>query len=834
METNYLQNPWKVIIYNPVTAENLHTKIFIGAVPQKVAAAIEDPRRNAQILRDYYGADYNQKLGLDIKDLSSAYINPKKTLEKFGAGNIKFDKKAAALGKDPEKEFSRDVDFSDIEQLLHSAPNVKNKNKLVESEISQEDLTITHTSEISYEQSISLFPEDKLSEVKEKIFLSTGIPTYRQHLFYIENNHVETTYNLITDSIQNIDIRSIAEGIKNGSESKLYGAPIDKRLYENRKIIKVEALDTFKILDNVKSMAPHLFVTDLAFFTANVRTQLIDMLSDTYQFELFYFGFIVKYWPQLTQECFHDFILSENEMAHKYPDLARNKLMLQSIYKNEKEIIDYNYKNLPRALNYVSSSGISIAVTQMTAIVTGEKVLLDIRNLFDYLRVSRCVPEIHGYVTHENKKILLRKTHALNGSDIQFPPGNAMKSGITIAISLRRSDQETFHKKATASTTENEQNRYMFLNIWPNGKYFIRTVWNEEDEYGFDDIIKIMKDFTDPIISLVNSLGRHVFISGSMLSRVSRKNISYQGLNICIFWKKVMLESTFKMVKSFWELYMKARVTAPRNVQQFDKYEFLFRKGIYDFDASLIERIIIASNGLFLTNSYEYLSNPSIKQKWLQNYDGRVVQMSHRTTDVRFEVLDIREKEFIFFYRYIICFIYRAATDEKVLNSFKAVATYKNVKKLKKLRLADPELFNLKKYGSKKVYSVICQNKHQPIIYNAEELKTMPAAEVKRLTKYWNFTLRKPAYYGCPTKKYPHLRFMTGVHPKHYCLPCCNKKPESGENAKVHQICLKEHSYFESKESNVASRHIMAYGKEIDIGRLSKLPQNSLRRLLFD
>jgi hypothetical protein len=90
-----------------------------------------------------------------------------------------------------------------------------------------------------------------------------------------------------------------------------------------------------------------------------------------------------------------------------------------------------------------------------------------------------------------------------------------------------------------------------------------------------------MKKFTDPIIHGINNLGRYAFIAGNELPVITKQNINYQGLNICVFWKKVMLESTFKVVKSLWEPYMRARITGPRNVQQFDKYEFLFRKGMY-------------------------------------------------------------------------------------------------------------------------------------------------------------------------------------------------------------------------------------------------------------
>lgn len=727
-----------------------------------------------------------------------------------------------------------DIDDSDIEALLNE-PTLADTTparaaKSITSSVSAEELRAEFEPGIEYITDIHVYPEDKFNELKDKVYLATNIPAYRQHMFYLDRNRLHTSYKVYAEGIYNIDIRKIMQ-----FRDTVHGIPIDKFLYDIRSSIRVEALDTFKVLEDTVGNNV-VYVVDLAQFTSRSHSQLMDVVNDTYQFELFYYGFVIKYWPQLTQECFYDYMVSEPELQHKYPELAKNKINLASVYKTEREIIDFNYKNITKALSYADSS-VTIAITQMIATVSGSRVMLNIRNLFDKLRVTRIIPEIHAYVEHNNKRYLLRKRHIRNGSDIQFPSGSLMKNGITIAISLKKSDQESFHAKSTISTMENEQSRYLFLNIWPNGKYFVKTVWNEEDELGFDDIIKIMKKFTDPIIHGINNLGRYAFISGSELPLMTKQNVNYQGLNICVFWKKVMLESTFKVVRGLWEPYMRARITGQRNVQQFDKYEFLFRKGMYQFDSTAIERIVTASNNIVLNNHYAYLSNNTIKQKWDQNYDGRIVRMSHRTTDVRFEVSDIREQEFQTFYTYIVIFVYRALLDEKVKTALITSRSYKDVKKLRKLREQDPELYNLKKYGSKKVYSIICQNQRQPLIYTPDELKNMPAAEVKKLTQYWNFTLNKPAYYGCPNKKYPHLSFMVNAHPRHYCLPCCNKKSQSSEESKktrINSVCLQKHKYLnaDTSEGNI-SRHVMNYGKDIDIGRLSKLPQTSIKNLLF-
>lgn len=876
MSTNpFITSPLTCVIYDPIKNINRKTYVFLGDVPKNIYTAVSgydrasarDRQQYDKLLKEFYGSDYRSKLALDIKNPTSAYLNWKEgaieggqcmsddpsveeteqyidrllrttivednNIEQPSQHQFVHPKTPAFAGGAVDDE----IDLSDIEDLLKEEPKDKSektpsKQRLIDT-ISYDELKADFEPGVEYVRDVHVYPEDKFTELKEKIYLATNIPTYRQHLFHFNRNRIQTTYKLWADGLYKVDIRELPT-----FKDNVLSVPIDKYLYDIRGEVRIEAMDMFHILIESLNLDNVIYVVDLAQFTYKLHSQLMNIIDDTYYFELFYFGFVVKYWPQLTKECFYDYMRNEPELQHKYPDLAKNKQALEHIHKVEKEIIDYNYKHMIKAMSWAEHAGITIAITQMIATVSGNRVQLNIRNLFDKLRVTRCIPEIHAYIEHNGKRYLLRKRHIKNASDIQFPSGSLMKNGITLAISLRKTDQDNFHAKSSISTMENEQSRYLFLNIWPNGKYYIRTVWNEEDELGFEDIIRVMKRFTDPIINGINALGRYVFINGTSLPPISKQNINYQGLNICVFWKKVLLESTFKLIKTLWDPYMKARITGPRNVQQFDRYEYVFRKGMYDFDTTVIERIVTASNNIILNNYYAYLSNNAIKQKWDQNYDGRIVRMSHRTTAIRFEVSDIREKEFLLFFRYIVLFVYSAANDARVKQALVSTKTYENVKKLRKLREQDPELYNLKKHGSKKVYSILCQNQRQPLIYTQDEIKNLSNSEMKRLTQYWNFTLNKPAFYGCPNRKYPHLSFTVDAHPKHYCLPCCSKalSNEESKKTRVTSICLAKHKHplVESAVEGPSSRHVMNYGKDIDVGRLSKLPNSAVKNLLYN
>lgn len=819
----FIETPPAIIVWDPITRESKSAFIPLGDVPNAIYAACEG--KKSAILRDYYGPSYKEKLLIDVK-LSSLVPN---TREGAGAESINNEssEQRGTVGKNASIR-GGDIDLDEIEDLLSESVSADKRSA---SAIKVQGVINVHLPEgVTYVRDVAIYPEDRFDELKDKIYLATGIPPYRQHIFYIVGNTSTTVYKLYTDGIVMTDIRSM------NAAATVYGLPIDKSIYDQRDVAKVEALDVFQTLETSLGLDNRIFVVDLGSFTNPRRTQLLDLLKDTYQFELLYYGFILKYWPQLTLDCFRDYISDESDLQHKYPDLAPQISTLRTIYKQERAIVDANYRQMPKLLSLADSSAFGLAITQMVAQVSNSGIMLNIRNVFEHFHCTVDIPEIHAWIEHENKRYILVKKH-VQSEEIIFPSGNIMRSGITFAISLRGlRDSSRSDSTSVENRTASEQSRYLFLNIWPSGKYHIKSVWNEEDEFGFDETTAVMKKYVDPIIAEINKLGYYAFISIGKLTPISKAVLTYQGLTVCLFWKRVLTESTYKIIKTLWEPYFRAQITRVRNVQQFDKYEFSLSKGMYQYDNTAIERIISASNNITVNNYYAHLSNQQIRQKWDQNYTGRTLRMSHRTTDVRFEISDIRELEFRTAQIYILGFIYAASNNAEVRAASNLQRDYTDVKKLRKLREQDPELYNLKKYGSKKVYSIVCQNQRQPIIYTEDELRSMSAKDKASLTEYWNFTLQKPAWYGCPSRAYPHLSFMVGVHPRHYCLPCCNKKARADDESrkvKINVACARDHRWTDASDGAI-SRHVMNYGKDIDAGRLSKLPQTSLKNLLHD
>lgn len=764
-ENIYLKNPVKIRVHDPITHRDLANYIYLGAIPKNVSDAIHHD--NVKVLKDYYGPKYKIKLPSDFDEISIEVTQE------------------AKIGGD---------EFDDIEELLEEKPEI-------EPSVAGEMLPVIHHEGLHHVTSVHMYPDDNITEVKEKIFLSTGIPAYRQHLFWINGaGLIECPYTLRTDTLYATEIDTIGN-----LTDTILGMPMDKNLYLYREAIKVEAHDDFMLLSEILSDYNNytIYVVDLAIFTRSKQVQLLDIVrDDEYQLELLYYSFIVKYWPQLTLETFKQYLLNESDLPLKYPELSKDKDHLKSVYRAESEIIDFDYKHADKLKEPVTT-----AITAITTVITGDgNIVLNLRNLFDLIKCNSTIVEIHAYVSLGTNNYMLRKRHVSAKSKIVWPSGPMLRDGLNIACNVG-----------------NDSHQIMFISIKSNGTYYVRSTWHEEDNLDFDQIRVRISHIINPILHTINQFGRAVFAEGKALKPFVKQNITYKDLSACIFWKKVMLESTFKQVRISLEPYVKARLIIPRNVTN-DKFEFMWRKGMHEFDKEVIERILSAASGLSLNNYYTHLSNAAVHQKWLQNYDGRIARMHHRTTDVKFEINDVHQDEFPIFERYIKMFIYRSAQ----LSALKsAPRDYKNVKKIRKLREQDPELYNTKKHGSDQLYSIKCQNPRQPMIYTADELKTLSKDKSGKLISYWNFTFKRPAYYSCPNPEYPYMSFLVDIHPKGYCLPCCSKKPQSQQGVKkqgIRETCMKHHVYNEKLTAEM-SRHIVGYGKDVDPGRLSHINQ---------
>ena len=631
---------------------------------------------------------------------------------------------------------------------------------------------------------VEVFPEDNFLTLKEKIFLATGIPIYRQHLYDPEDGWIP--YSLWTDRNNTIDIDAIADGA-----IKMSGVYVDKQLYERRAQIRIESRDTFILL---RLRSSRLYrVVDLATFTRPVHSQLQAVVADNYLYGLVYWGFIAKYWPMLTQEAFSLYVRNEPQMQIAYPDLSPMRADLAPRYADERKIVLQKYTNLIRA------KPLAFAITQFTAAVISVSVKLNIRNIFEQMRVSEDIPEIRAWTTIDTDRVMVQRQE-INAPMIDFPALELFRKGITYALRLR----------GDASP------HYLWLCIHPNGKYYMRSTYREEDGVDFAGIYDVLNKHVRPVINTINTMGRMAFVFGSKLESLHADKVIYQGLNVAMSWRQTVTLPAFSLVRDKWERYIAAGIVALKSTTTADRIDVSFRKGIYEYDPEQIDRVLSISLDVDNRNQYSYLTNPAIHAKWLQSYGGRLTTMTLRDTDVRIDVSDIREDEFNTFRDYIRVFLWQISQlpeFTKLLNTVE----HGTDRRLRRLREQDPSLYNLGRHGSDRNYSKICQGVRQPTIFDKGEFDRLSARERGALVQYWNFTKNEPAWYGCPDKVHTHLGFIVGVHPAGWCMPCCNKKLKQNE---VQKTCLQDRTF---GVETAGSRHVMVYGKEVPLERLSQI-----------
>ena len=825
-------NPIKVSIYNPINNNILKTYIYLGDKSKQIYNAVNSIQLidNKIIIRPNHEKILNQEYGTNWKHQFTPTL-----LSKYIPNNI--------VGSANQGNSSIEDNYSDIlGQIISDSfddTNIKISDKDIESEIgslTDENLDVIINDEnslISYKGNqlevgtMQLFNEDSIFCIKEKIYIDTLIPPFRQHLFWIINDECYCPYDLYIDNIHDVDIRRLTSHEQ--SEGSIY---IDKRLYNLRNEIKVIPRDTFILLGEISTT--QLYVVDLQLFTNFNKNTLINSINDKYKLEHIYYGFIIKYFPYLPIEVFRTFITNPNEIANKYYNLSPSKTILKKKYDNESNIINVSTDLMNKINENFINKNLIMGITKFLFEIIG-KSNVNLRNIFDVINVSEHIPEIHAYLSHDNHQYFIKKTYKYVREDLHIKFPVSMHEGVIVLIRSsiinKNNKNKTNNKNKNKNNKNNKINQVnnIYVNFLSNGSVLIKGSIDDDMSNDFENTVKYIASIINPFLDELNLSQYLIFNSNMKFELITKSNIIYKLMDINLYWKKTILDDEFKKIRDIWNQFISAGMITDRNYTQ--NFEFVFTKGMHVFDESLIENTIkITSNA---KNYYSYLLSPDLMHRWNEVFNGKHIKMIHRTTDIKFEMLNLVESEYLNFFKYVLFII---DMSKNIIIPTITKTNFTNNNKLKKLREYDPVLYNLKKYGSKINYSILCQNPTQPLIITDDEIKNMSTNEKNKLVKYWNFTLKKPAYYMCPNNNYPYLNFIVGVHPHNYCMPCCKKIQSKidSKKTKIASSCLSSHTWNPTIESKVTdlTRYITIYGKEIGETRLSRI-SNSLN-LLFE
>ena len=632
---------------------------------------------------------------------------------------------------------------------------------------------------------------DNILEVRAKIQLITGIPIYRQHLYYISDNKaIQLSYRISTNMLQKIDIRDILI-----RKQKIENIPVDVNLLSNMNNMVIESFEEFRLLDNIE--CSKLYVLDLnIFFIDKARFDV--HLGDLYIKNLLYYSFVGIYWPMLSIDMFSEYVRNEKTISEKYPiispenkDIELQVSLQENLYKR--------MSGISKSVKEKYDNNIFMGITQAT-LYQHDRLEINLRNLFDKFQldasmsfmICKCV--INGTAvelvkTYKNKnlyKLRVNIGELLINCDIKLP--NGLKSNANLLI------------KST-------------------GDYYVITKWREDYFVNFANIYDIVGGTINKILDKINNIGKSVAIR--KLTNINKYTTQTVNVSISLYLKNATNEHYFKELLKNIDILAHAKFLSKKNTLEPNTYNIL--KGVFKFNHNLIDEVIKK-----IDNYYSRFTDGGIKQKWdILFTKSKTLKFTQRYADVRIDIININESERDYIIYYILHTIYLTESTAK----HQAVKDKKEYKSLKLLKEIDPELYDFKSaYNTNQILSKKCQKQHQPIIVEPDDYELLSKDKKEKLIKYWNFTTNTDTYYECPNAKYPHLRFVPNIHPKGYCLPCCKKTlpVDDEKNAKtiIHKNCLETHfsESILSTNEKAKGKYVANFGKDILSGRLSLLP----------
>ena len=413
---------------------------------------------------------------------------------------------------------------------------------------------------------ISVYPEDRVSELKEKIFLQTNIPPYKQYLYIKFNgNFIPLYYRIIANGMINVDIQKAI-----GIATKILGVPVDTNFFNDKKEVLIEAGDMFFTVGDVENTfnTQTFYVISIDSVIGSLKRVLDEMTrTDPDQVELMYYGFVVKYWPMLTYDIFLQYLSDEKSIPKNYPDMAPSRSSLQSRMESEQKVLNQKYniinnKNInnfsPQVANFdppTANSVVDTAIKSATIIVKEKswnskrvglefagRTKMNIKNLFYHMHVDNTVPIIRARFIISNQLITITK--------IQSPTrGSTAQSDIRTIYDQMRARLFLPYFNAIMFVVKTSNLQYVTVTIRDNGYYEIRSIWNEDDKMNFKVLVNKISESVNPLITKINNMGRAVFQGGMQLSMIHPSTVSFSDLNMALFWKKTISSTDFQVIK---------------------------------------------------------------------------------------------------------------------------------------------------------------------------------------------------------------------------------------------------------------------------------------------
>jgi hypothetical protein len=773
--------------------------VFIGHVDDRTVKILtsysEKPsltKSSSDHLKKIFGREYKRILCLDQPKVGGS------------------DEDSTKLDEDSSKldDFDDIFQMDEIDILLNesnldasSADNVvslsktskKTDNGTLSSNVSSSSKKMKF---ITFVFNIRVYMHDNVVTFKKKISAATGIPIHKQYLTYkaSDGTHHNLKYYIF---LNNIGV-NISLFDKLDTSNNINGIPIFIDFYDKKKQLVVKSYDASTTLQNMLEQSSNTYhLVSLDEYDIN--------LVEKNEVDIVYYGFVVLFWPIFTDSVWHDYMYQRDEFDAIYIDFSNGKQDTK-MYEKEQLITNEMYDATVNKNVYASILSTTISVSTPT-----NRQIVNLRNLFDLMKLSDKVPSCRCSLIHNNRRIIFNKTFKdFRGSKSAMPL-------TCVILKIRSAD-------ALISMT-----------IFKDGNYQLVTDWPEKDSMSFADVIKLSMDSVNSVVDYINSLGTFVVANNYSLERMSSKNSKFNSIKMSFTYRQESKLREFKIIEKILDDYEEAGMIISKTKDPLTNVnEYYIVSGMHMYNLSMLEK------NYSLTNTYSYMSNSVIKEKWLQLFGyAKSMTLSYNYGTIRWVINGAREEEYDIIYGFIMHMVHKLTTTKVNLSSTIHDMANRSLNNVKQLKTIDPVLYDFKKvYNSPIVYSKICQRPNQPRIISKDEYKKLTNKE--SAINYYNFTTHQDAIYHCPSKKYPYPHFLVNRHPNNYCMIHCLKTPYSPEtanevNKEIYTSCISKHIYNKSKENLIQnSRYVLQYGKDIQPGRLSNLPPETIESLLYE
>ncbi len=617
---------------------------------------------------------------------------------------------------------------------------------------------------------IPIYPEDDISDLKEKIYLASGIMPCEQFLYVPSSRSLFSQsekreekeseiknigYNIFIEDIpyeislpnsfstQSVEKEEVSPLQRNGEKEEVRGIEIDRKLYNAKNLVRIEDEEYIKI------DFTEINVLSLASLEINISPE---------DYEIVYWS-LVKYFPYFDFESFKDYV---RKKLDRFPNLFPDKYVLIQKYTSEiatlEKVHAFEHEH-PEYFDILQGiennrSRIHFKITKITILVQ-KRGTPDLQNIFTLMPSCEEIPIIFFH----NRGTTYTKVY--NGAYHKLVPH--LKKVVLVLVTAAGPIYE----------------------ITRDGSVFITF---EQPIKNFIEVKKMIKEHIGLLHKKLGALELSLFKNDPVID----------------YFEIINLESTLSYiftydVTEYGRFVQKLRESRLAQVTtRIDGNQYYWIKGT--------KETFVGS-----PNQFHYKQSSTFAHLPFNTFE-----LLNKFSQIDVLIKNISEEDFNDLFRFMAYFFYQipAATSQTSVNN------------LKLLRTLDPANYNDKSKNAP-VFSRYCQKPMQP-----KPVQSTEGLAKDRLMTFWNYTRAEPMTYYCPNNKYPYPGFAVGYHPEGNCSVCCRKKKEL-EDSKIYTSCMKNH-YFKTEETNQPVSYIIHYGKFVEPGRLGVLPDLLNKFLIYN